>query len=191
MLSITNHRLYGAGIMTFHYVYVIFCKFLLIILFNWTSNVIPLPCFPSANPQSTPPPASMRMLPYQPTHLCITALAFPYAGASSLHRTKGLLSYWPQIRPCSAIYAAGAMGPSLWLFGYWFSPWRFWRIWLVEIGQTSSAPSVLALTPPMRLLYSVQWLAASIRILLVSLWQSLSRDIHIRLLSASTSWHQQ
>ena len=35
------------------------------------------------------PPASLRELPQQPTHSCLSTLAFPYAGASSLHRTKG------------------------------------------------------------------------------------------------------
>ena len=38
-------------------------------------------------------PASVRVLPHPPTHFCLTALAFPYAGASSLHRTKGLSSH--------------------------------------------------------------------------------------------------
>ena len=37
------------------------------------------------------PSASMRVLPYPPTHSHLTALAFPYTGASSLHRTKGPL----------------------------------------------------------------------------------------------------
>ena len=53
----------------------------------------PFPVSPLQTPYSTPPPASMKMLPYPPTHLCITALAFPYAGASSLYRTKGVPSY--------------------------------------------------------------------------------------------------
>ena len=34
--------------------------------------------------------ASMRVLYHPPTHSCLTALAFLYPGASSLHRTKGL-----------------------------------------------------------------------------------------------------
>ena len=38
------------------------------------------------------PPASMRVLPHQPTHSCLSALAFPYPGSSSLHRTKELPS---------------------------------------------------------------------------------------------------
>ena len=37
-----------------------------------------------------PYPASMRVLPHPlPTHSRITALAFLYTGASSLHKTKG------------------------------------------------------------------------------------------------------
>ena len=39
------------------------------------------------------PFASMRVLPHQPTHSCLTTLASPYTEVSSLHRTKGLPSY--------------------------------------------------------------------------------------------------
>jgi hypothetical protein len=38
-------------------------------------------CKPSIPPS---PPASMRVLLHPPIHSCLTALAFPYAGASSL-----------------------------------------------------------------------------------------------------------
>jgi hypothetical protein len=54
------------------------------------------------------------------------------------------------------------------LFGWWFSPWELWEVWLVDIVvlpmelQTLSAPSVLSLTPPLGFLCSVQWLAESI-----------------------------
>ena len=45
-------------------------------------------------PYSIPPPsASMRVLPHPPTHSCLPTLAFPYTGASSLHRTKDLPSH--------------------------------------------------------------------------------------------------
>jgi hypothetical protein len=57
----------------------------------------------------------------QPTHSSFSVLAFPYTGASSLHRTKGLSSHWCPTRPSSATYAAGVMGPSLcatWLVVY-------------------------------------------------------------------------
>jgi hypothetical protein len=73
------------------------------------------------------PPQAPYLLP-SPTHSCLRVLEFPYAGSSSLHRTKGLPSHWCQIRPSSATYAARATGPSmctLWLvvlvlesFGY-------------------------------------------------------------------------
>jgi hypothetical protein len=39
------------------------------------------------------PTASVRVHTHIPTHSCLTALAFPYTGALSLHRTKGLPSH--------------------------------------------------------------------------------------------------
>ena len=41
----------------------------------------------------SPYPASMRVLPHPPIHSYLTALAFLFTGASSLHRTKGLPSH--------------------------------------------------------------------------------------------------
>ena len=38
-------------------------------------------------------PASIRMLPLPSTHFHLTALAFPYTGASSPHKTNGLSSH--------------------------------------------------------------------------------------------------
>jgi hypothetical protein len=88
--------------------------FLLDIFFIYISNVSPFPVSPLEIPYSIPSlPASMRVFSYLSTHLCLTALAFPYTGASSLHRTKGLSSHWCLIRPSSATYAAGAMGCSM------------------------------------------------------------------------------
>ena len=58
------------------------------------------------------------------------------------------------------------MGPT----ACWFSPWELLEVWLVDIIvltmrlQTPSAPLVLALTPLLGSLCSVQWLAASIHI---------------------------
>jgi hypothetical protein len=46
-----------------------------------------------------PPPASMSVLPHSPTPSHLPALAFPYNGASSLHRTKDLSSHWYPTRP--------------------------------------------------------------------------------------------
>jgi hypothetical protein len=53
--------------------------------------------------------------------------------------------------------------------------------------QTTSAPSVLSLTPPLRTLCSVQWLAASIHFCICQ--ALVSQDI--RLLSACISRHPQ
>jgi hypothetical protein len=75
-----------------------------------------LSSFPST---SLPPPASMRVLPHPPTYSCLSTLAFPYPGSSSLHRTKGIPSQWYQIRQSSATYPAGAMGTPYSLVG-WF-----------------------------------------------------------------------
>jgi hypothetical protein len=49
-------------------------------------------------------------------------LVFPYTGALSLQKIKGLYSHWCHIKPPSATYAAGAMGPSMCTL--WFSPWE-------------------------------------------------------------------
>ena len=40
-----------------------------------------------------PYPASIRVLPHPPTHSHLTALAFLYTGAWSLHKTKSLPSH--------------------------------------------------------------------------------------------------
>jgi hypothetical protein len=83
---------------------------LLDILYIYISNIIPFPGLPSANPLShsplpcfyegSPPPTA------QPMHFYLTALAFLYTGASSLHRTKGLPSHWHQIRPLQLLQSS-------------------------------------------------------------------------------------
>jgi hypothetical protein len=55
------------------------------------------------------PPSTAHQL----IHSCFLALAFPYTGSESLHRTKGLSYHWWPIRLSSATYEAGVMGPSL------------------------------------------------------------------------------
>jgi F0F1-type ATP synthase membrane subunit a len=61
-----------------------FLLFWLLILFIYISNVIPLSGFPSENSLSHPPTSC------SPTHqFRLTTLAFPYAGAMNLHKTKG------------------------------------------------------------------------------------------------------
>jgi hypothetical protein len=86
-----------------------------------------------SSPRTPILPTSPRLLPHPHAHSRPTTLAFPYAGASCLHRTKGLHSLWRQTRPSSATYAAGAMGPSCVLFGWWFSLWELWWYWLVDV----------------------------------------------------------
>jgi hypothetical protein len=71
-----------------------FFSFLLDILFIYISNIIPFPGFHSATPLSHPPSLCFYGdIPHPPTHPCLTALAFPYTGTLSLHRTKGLSSH--------------------------------------------------------------------------------------------------
>jgi hypothetical protein len=89
--------------------------FKLDILFIYISNVIPFPVSPLEN-YSIPLPLLLWGCSSNHSHL--PSLAFPYTGVSSLQRTKGLSSNWCQIRPFSATYLAGTMGPSmstLWL----------------------------------------------------------------------------
>jgi hypothetical protein len=56
-------------------------SFLLDIFFIYISNVIPFPGLPSENPL------------FSPIHSHFPVLAFPYTGAWSLLRTKGLSSH--------------------------------------------------------------------------------------------------
>ena len=91
--------------------YYFFLNFLLD--FSLYFKCYPLSWFPSETPLS--PPLSPAQ---QPTHCCFLALEFPYTGAQSLHRTRGLSSHGGLIRPSSDTYAAGAMNPTicfLWL----------------------------------------------------------------------------
>jgi hypothetical protein len=73
----------------------------------------------------------------------------------SLNRMKCLSSHWCLTRPSSATYVANVnlllhmwlepWVPPCVLFGWWFSPWELWRVWLVNVVflpmglQTSSA----------------------------------------------------
>ena len=137
------------------------------------SNVIPSHGFPlPAKPLfHTLSPCFYKGVPHPPTNPCLPALAFPYTGALSLHRTKVLSSHWCPTRSSSATYAAGAQvhscvyplvgglvpgssGVERRLDG--------WYCCSSNEMQTPSAPSVLSLTPPLGTPYSVQWLAVSI-----------------------------
>ena len=74
------------------------------------------------------------------------------------------------------------------LFGWWFSPWELWEVWLVNIVvlpmelQTPSAPSVLPLTRPLGTPCSVQWLSA---IICICIGQALTQPLRRQLLSVS------
>ena len=129
----------------------------------------PLPC--PQNPLSHPSsPWFYEGVPL-PTHSCLPALVFPYTGTSSLHRAKGLSSHswgghsW-QGRPLLHVQLEPWV-PLCVLFGWWFSPWEIWGVWLVgtvvlPMGlQTPSALSILFLNPPLGTPCSVQCLAVS------------------------------
>jgi hypothetical protein len=79
------------------------------------------------------------------------------------------------------------------LFGWWFSPWEIWRVWLVDIFilsmglQTLSAPPVLYLTPPLGLCTHSNGWPSPISLCICQH----SGDSYNRLLSASTCWHPQ
>jgi hypothetical protein len=58
----------------------------------------PFPVSPPQTPYPIPPPHCFYEGAPPPTHSCLTALVSPYTGALNLHRAKGLLSHWCQIR---------------------------------------------------------------------------------------------
>jgi hypothetical protein len=137
----------------------------------------------------------MRML---PTHSPTPALAFPHTRASNPHRTKGYFSHWC---PNKAIryHIHGRSRGSLHVYSLVGSP--------VPGGLCGSGPLTLLLCPlgckPPQLLQSLLqllhpgpcaqsngWLWASTSVF-VRLWQSISGNSCIMLLSASTSWHLQ
>jgi hypothetical protein len=132
--------------------------FLLVILFVYFSNDVPLPGYPSqppSHPLLLPPLCLDEVAP--PSTNSLTSPAFCYVGASSLHRMKGLPSHWWQIRPSADTYVSG----------WWFSPWELWVVQLVDIVlpmglHYPSAPSVPPLALPLRSLGSVWWLALGI-----------------------------
>jgi len=67
--------------------------FLLIVLFMYISNDIPLLHTPHPIPPSPLLFASMMVLLHPLSHSYLTALASPNTGASNLYRTKGLPSH--------------------------------------------------------------------------------------------------
>jgi hypothetical protein len=176
--------------------------FLLDILLIYISNVIPFSGFPSTNPLSHPPShASMKVLPYLPTHPYLTTLAVPYTGASNLYKTKGLSSHRCQTRLFILCYICdwshGLLHVYTLIGGLVPGSWEE-RVWLIDVVvlpmglQIPSALPVLSLTPRLGSLCSIQWVGCEYSAsVFVRLWPNLSGDSYIRLLSASTSWHQQ
>jgi hypothetical protein len=115
------------------------------------SNVVLLPVSLHKSPYLPLPPASVRVHPHSPpSYSCLSVLAFPYPGSSSLYRTKRLPSQWCPIRQSSTIYPAGTMRPTtctLW----WFSPWEPWGSgWLILMfflwGCNDSPPNLDTIT---------------------------------------------
>jgi hypothetical protein len=160
----------------------------------------PFPVFPHPKtPISSPPPPSLRVFPHPPTHSRIPALAFPYTAASSLHRScppidvqqDHLLLYicsW--IHGCLYVYSlvgvlvpgsSGGGGVAGWLIFLFF----LWGL------QNPSAPSVLSLTPLLGTHAQSHGCVRASASVFVRLWESLSGDSYVRLLSGSTSWHRQ
>jgi hypothetical protein len=100
----------------------------------------PFPVLPPWTPlYNITPPASRRVLPHPFTHSCLPDLAFPYTGASSLHKLSQdqgpLLLLMPDkdILCCVCCWSHGSLHVYT---GWWFSPWELWGwgFWLVDIG---------------------------------------------------------
>ena len=66
----------------------IVCLLVYWVFYLFTFQMLSLSRFPLP-----PPPASMKVLPYQLTHSHLTSLTFLYTGAWGLHMTKGLPSH--------------------------------------------------------------------------------------------------
>jgi hypothetical protein len=142
--------------------------FLLDIFFIYNSNVSPFPSktpphqkspIPSPSPcfyEGVPPPP-----PTPPPHHGIPIRW----GIEPSQDQESLLLLMPDKAILCYIYS---WGHGLLQFGWWFSPWELWGVWLVDIVvlpiglQTPSAPSVFSLNPPLGTPCSVQWLAALI-----------------------------
>ena len=178
--------------------------FLLDILFIYISNVISFHGFPLETPYSILPlPASMRVLPHPSTHPP-TPTSPPW-NCPILRHCQALTG--PRATPPTDVQQGHPL-PHMWLgpwvppcvlFGWWSSPQGApggLSCWTVAppppMGlQNPSASSVPSPTPPSGTCgQSNGWLWASASVF-VSLWQTLSGDSHIRLLSTSTSDHLQ
>jgi hypothetical protein len=135
----------------------------------------------------------MRVLPYPSTYSCLTALAFPYAGASSLYRIKDLPV---SLMPDKAIlcYICSWSHGSLHVYSLVgdLVPGSSGEVWLVDIVvlpmglQTPSAPSVFSLTPLLGSPCSTQWTIGSI---CLCICQALAEPLRRQLYQAPVSKH--
>ena len=131
-------------------------------------------------------PASMRVFSHPTTHSHLPTLTFSY---TSLYRTKCLFSR--QGHPLLHRWLEPCVPPCV-LFGWWFSSWELFGVWLVDIVvlpmgfQTLSVPSVLSLTPPLGNPSSIQWLAASIHLCIC---QTLAEPLRRQLYQSPVSKH--
>ena len=158
-------------------------------------------CYPSSQfplhktPIFFPSPCLYEGALLPPSPFSLSSLSFPYPGSWSLHRTKGAplllmpdkdilfcISSWSH-KSCHMHSLVGGLVP-----GSFGGSGRL--ILLFFLWGCKPAPSVLALTSPLGCQPSVQCLAACIHI---CIGQALAEPLRscTRLLSASTSWHQQ
>jgi hypothetical protein len=99
-----------------------------------------------------PPPASMRVVP-PPIH----SIPLPYSGIPlhwGIKSSQNQEPLLPLMSHKAILYYIFGWRHGF-LFGWWFSPWELWGVWLVDIVvppmklQTPSASSVLSLTLPL------------------------------------------
>jgi hypothetical protein len=118
--------------------------FSLVIFFIFISNAIP-----STNPQ----PLLLHQWRCFPTYPPTLTSAIDWI-IEPLQNQRAPLPLISDKAILSYISSWNHGSPSVY-FGWWFSPWELWAIWLVDAVvlpmelQTPSTPSVLALTPPL------------------------------------------
>jgi hypothetical protein len=173
-------------------IFLIFIGYFLYLHFKWAPPE-PLSHFPLPLPsKGCPPSTPASLFSHSPT---LGHWAFPGSRASSpIDAWQGHPLLHMQLEPWV---------PPCVLLGWWLSHrssgGEGWGggVWLVDIVvlptrlQTPSASMVLSLTPPLGTLCLVQWLASRSNLWFFRLWQSLSGDSFIRIVSACTSWHPQ
>ena len=136
-----------------------FWKFLLDIFFIYISNAIPISGFPSENSLFHPAiPCFYEVVP-APTHSLLASQSW----------NSPILEHWSFTGPRASLpidvrhlllhKCLEPWVPPCIHFGWWFSSWALYGVWLIDIVppmglQTHSAPSGLFLTPPLGTLCS-------------------------------------